>query len=480
MADVRRHWNGQIGEVPPAGAIRHPSRLLRELALWAAPVWATSVVGLLLGWWSPLAALGAAAIGTCFALPFAVVRRRVIENLVDLVESWPESFDREPPPPNNGIVDRGLVDALWRFFRWLRARAEREAATTALQARLLRVLPDPLFQIDGRGYIVTANRAAQERFGVELVGRPLRHVLRDPAILDAITLALDADLDSRLEVQEPKALGRRFQVEVLPVRIPDEAPLALLVLRERTSEHMTQRLMSDFVANVSHEIRTPLTAVRGFIETLQGPAKDDAKARERFLATMAAEADRMNRLVSELLVLSRVELMERERPEAVIDLVDVLHRAVASLQSQADAQGIALRLDLPGSPLKLRGDADQLLQVFLNLLDNALKYGGEGRPIDLACRRLEQAPPRAGRLAGFEAIGVDVVDRGDGIPQAAIPRLTERFFRVDTSRSRRLGGTGLGLAIVKHIVNRHQGHLAIDSTQGEGSRFTVYLPADLP
>ncbi|MFW5834649.1 MAG: sensor histidine kinase, partial [Pseudomonadota bacterium] len=245
-------------------------------------------------------------------------------------------------------------------------------------------------------------------------------------------------------------------------------------------EHMTQQMMSDFVANVSHEIRTPLTAVRGFIETLQGPARDDAKARDRFLATMASEADRMNRLVSELLILSRVELMERERPETVVDVVEILHRAHAALTSQLEASSAVVDLGLPDGPMPVRGDADQLLQVHLNLLDNAMKYGREGGPITLRCERLAQAPPRAGRLAGFEAVAVDVIDRGEGIPAAAIPRLTERFFRVDASRSRRLGGTGLGLAIVKHIVKRHQGHLAIDSVVGEGSRFTVYLPADVP
>ncbi len=476
VAEPSRATPPATAEFPPPRARRHPLRLLRELGLWAVPVWATLAVGLALGWWSPTAALGGALLGTALALPFAIVRRRLVEQLTDLVDSWPHSFDREPPSPRNWTVDRDLVRALWRFFRWLRARATREEATAALQERLMRVLPDPLFQIDGRGYVVTANRAAQARFGLELVGRPLRHVLRDPAILDAIALALDADLESRLEVQEPRALGRRFQVEVVPVRIPDQPPLALMVLRERTSEHMTQKLMSDFVANVSHEIRTPLTAVRGFIETLQGPAKDDAKARERFLATMAAEADRMNRLVAELLVLSRVELMERDRPETTVDMADIVERARADLATHADR----IQTELPPGPIPVQGDADQLLQVVLNLLDNALKYGGEAKPVQLRCQRLEQAPPRAGRLAGFEALALDVVDQGDGIPQAAIPRLTERFFRVDTSRSRRLGGTGLGLAIVKHIVNRHQGHLAIDSVQGEGSRFTIYLPADLP
>jgi two-component system, OmpR family, phosphate regulon sensor histidine kinase PhoR len=437
-------------------------------------------IGAVAGWWTPVAALGGLALSLVLALPLAVLRRRLIEELVDLVDGWPDALDREPPSAPTLLVDRGLVQALWRFFRWLQARAARDQATASFQARLLRVLPDPLLEVDARGYVRIANRAAQERFGVELQGRPLRHVLRIPEILDAVTLAFDADLESRVDVQEPRALGRRFQVEVLPVRIPEAPPRVLLVLRERTSEHMTQRLMSDFVANVSHEIRTPLTAVRGFIETLQGPARDDPVARERFLATMATEADRMNRLVSELLVLSRIELVERERPATVVDLVDLVGRAHANLATQAEHRGLAIDLHVPTLPVQVRGDADQLMQVFLNLIDNALKYGAEGKRIEVRCEVLEDAPPRAGRLAGLAARAVEVIDFGEGIPVDAVPRLTERFFRVDTSRSRRLGGTGLGLAIVKHIVNRHQGQLAIDSTLGAGSRFTVYLPADLP
>jgi two-component system, OmpR family, phosphate regulon sensor histidine kinase PhoR len=151
-----------------------------------------------------------------------------------------------------------------------------------------------------------------------------------------------------------------------------------------------------------------------------------------------------------------------------------------NLATQAEHRGLAIDLHVPTLPVQVRGDADQLMQVFLNLIDNALKYGAEGKRIEVRCEVLEEAPPRAGRLAGLAARAVEVIDFGEGIPVDAVPRLTERFFRVDTSRSRRLGGTGLGLAIVKHIVNRHQGQLAIDSTLGAGSRFTVYLPADLP
>lgn len=444
--------------------------------MWSVPAWATLGVGAALGWWTSGQAMGGMGVAVLFALPGAVARRRLVEELCDLVESWPQGLDREPPVKGGWVVDSRFVTSLWRFFRWLKSRAERDAAEEALQERLMEVLPDPLLQVNARGMIIFANRAALERHGPDLRGRPLRRVLRDPDLLAAVANALDADLASQLAIAEPRGIGRRFQVEVQPVRIPGQEPLALLVLRERTSEHLSQRMMSDFVANASHEIRTPLTAVRGIIETLRGPARDDAAARERFLATMAAEVERMGRLVGELMTLSRVELMELDRPQTPLDLKALLEAVRQVQEGVAADNGVELQLDVVDALPPVPGDGDQLQQVFTNLVDNALKYGASGKRVDVRAKLLPVAPPRASRLAGSPAVAVDVVDYGDGIPADALPRLTERFFRVDSSRSRRLGGTGLGLAIAKHIVSRHQGHLAIDSVLGEGSRFTVYLP----
>jgi two-component system phosphate regulon sensor histidine kinase PhoR len=237
-------------------------------------------------------------------------------------------------------------------------------------------------------------------------------------------------------------------------------------------------MMSDFVANASHEIRTPLTTVRGLIETLRGAARDDPKAGERFLATMASEAERMNRLVDELMTLSQVELMERDRPRRPVAVGDLLQAVRTSQDARAAAAGVALVVDVPERLPEIPGDPDQLHQVLANLIDNALKYGAGGERVELRARHHPTAPPRAGRLAGLAVVALEVVDHGEGIPPEAVPRLTERFFRVDTSRSRRLGGTGLGLAIVKHIVSRHRGHLAVESVLGEGSRFTVFLALD--
>jgi two-component system phosphate regulon sensor histidine kinase PhoR len=464
--------------VPRARARRHPGRLARELALWSAPGWAALVVGAGAGWWSWAAAGLGGLVVAVLATPLAVARRRFIEELCALVDSWPEGLEREPPTRGGWIVDGRFVAHLWRFFRWLKQRAERDAAEEALQERLMEVLPDPLLQVNPKGRVVYANRAATQRFGAELVERPLSRVIRDPDLLAAVTTALDADLASQLTIAEPRARGRRFQVEVLPVRIPGDAPRALLVLRERTSEHLSQRMVSDFVANASHEIRTPLTTVRGLIETLRGAAQKDPAASARFLATMAAEAERMNRLVDELMALSKVELMERDRPRAPVDLAELVEAVCSSQEARASAAGVRLVADVPDDLPAVPGDPDQLHQVLANLVDNALKYGSAGERVELNARVHAAAPPRAGRLAGLAAVALEVVDYGDGVPPETVPRLTERFFRVDTSRSRRLGGTGLGLAIVKHIVSRHRGHLAIESVLGEGSRFTVFLALD--
>jgi two-component system phosphate regulon sensor histidine kinase PhoR len=222
----------------------------------------------------------------------------------------------------------------------------------------------------------------------------------------------------------------------------------------------------DFVANVSHELRTPLTALMGFIETLKHAAKDDPRAREMFLGIMEHEAGRMNRLVRDLLQLSRVEAEERIRPKDEVELRALLVGVISSLQGLAERAGG--RVELAGDPFTVPGDADQLVQVFTNLIENALKYGKAGQVV-----RVSLTPEDTVR---GPAVKVEVADEGEGIDPVHLPRLTERFYRVDSHRSREMGGTGLGLAIVKHIVSRHRGFLRIESEPGEGSRFSVVLP----
>ena len=292
------------------------------------------------------------------------------------------------------------------------------------------------------------------------------------------TSALAEHGEAQLTLQLPGPPSRAFGVEIVPVQLR-RATAALIGLRELTEQLMIERMRSDFVANASHELRTPLAALSGFIETLAGPARDDPDARERFLETMAAEAARMTRLVNDLLSLSRIEPSEHQPPSDRVDssiaCLETVVRHAAGVRRGAATSSLDQRW--PDQLPAIAGDRDQLIQLLTNLIDNAIKYGGEGGRVTIACEHLAAAPHGAGPLSGRPAVRVVVEDRGPGIAREHLPRVTERFFRVDPARSRQLGGTGLGLAIVKHIVRRHRGHLAIDSELGRGTTVTVYLPA---
>jgi two-component system phosphate regulon sensor histidine kinase PhoR len=331
------------------------------------------------------------------------------------------------------------------------------------------VIPVPCAHIGADGRIMAINPGLAALFGPEIVGRHYITAFRQPALVDRIEAVV-----TERRVAEAQYLGRAggrntsYKVTISPLA----AGQGLMIFFEDLThlEEAGER-RSEFVANVSHELRTPLTAIAGFIETLRGPASDDAEARERFLEIMAREAGRMNRLVDDLLSLARVEDVERMRPEAEVDVAALLQRAVAGLAPQAEARAVRLVLRGCDAPAPAPGDPDQLTQVFTNLIENAIKYGREGGPVEIALDRLDEAP-----LLRGPGLRITVRDEGEGIDARHLGRLTERFYRVDTHRSRGMGGTGLGLAIVKHIVNRHRGRLRVTSDLGRGSVFTVILP----
>lgn len=332
---------------------------------------------------------------------------------------------------------------------------------------ILRGVPDPMIVIGADGLITDMNPAARGLFGDWALGRDHGAVLRQPPVLAAIAAVLGGEGEGHADFTRTQR-GRDVLYRVTITRLTEGA--GLLHFADVTHIGEAEEMRRGFVANVSHELRSPLTALMGFIETLRGPARDDPEARMRFLDIMEEEAQRMNRLVSDLLSLARVEGTERQRPAHPVDLRGVLEGVAATLKGQAEAQGSKLEITgETGGPIP--GDRDQLTQVFVNLTENALKYGGPNRPVTLALSEAAAGP-------GFRHphLRVDVIDRGAGIEPAHLPRLTERFYRVDSHRSRAMGGTGLGLAIVKHILNRHQGKLTIRSRTGEGSVFSVFLP----
>jgi two-component system phosphate regulon sensor histidine kinase PhoR len=230
-----------------------------------------------------------------------------------------------------------------------------------------------------------------------------------------------------------------------------------------------EEMRADFVANASHELRTPLAALSGFIDTLRGAAQNDPAAQEKFLPIMQAQATRMARLIDDLLSLSRIELNAHRRPESPVDVVPLVRQVVDGLQTLARDRGVTISIDGPAGPQQVLGDRDELLRVFENLIENALKYGANGKRVDVTIARGEASD-------GTSELRVAVRDFGPGIAPEHLPRLTERFYRVDVVDSRAQGGTGLGLALVKHILNRHGGRLSIASTRGAGATFTAHLP----
>jgi len=360
----------------------------------------------------------------------------------------------------------------------LKAVPEAQASSAALSyaQSVIDVIPDALVLLDGNRRVVEANTAARELFGVRLVGRDFSQVLRHPSAVEAMDQVLASSTVSREEITLLSPGERHFMLAALPIADKaaggEAAPAMAIALHEITTLKRSEQLRADFVANASHELRTPLASVIGFIETLQGPAKGDPAAQERFLEIMAQESARMARLIDDLLSLSRIELDEHVVPSDSVDMSHVVDGVVEALSLAARDREMSIAVDLDAGMPPVIGDADQLTQVFQNLIDNAIKYGRAGSTIRIGGKVVERLPETGG-----PGVAVKVTNDGEGIAREHLPRLTDRFYRVDPARSRKKGGTGLGLAIVKHIVNRHRGRMLFESELGVGTTVTVYLPA---
>jgi two-component system phosphate regulon sensor histidine kinase PhoR len=334
-------------------------------------------------------------------------------------------------------------------------------------------LADPCLILDRRSVVVHANAAAHRQYPSVGNGNPITFFMRNPELVQAIDLAMRTAAVSTIELHETVPSETWDKVVVSPLRRPDQEWFAdddrqlVVTFQSLTELKRVDALRSDFIANASHELRTPLASLLGFIDTLLGPAARDATAREKFLGIMRGQAERMSKLIDDLLSLSRIEMHQHVRPTGSIDLAGLLREVREGLMMQAKAADVEIRLNLFEGPATTTGDRGQLYEVFENLLDNAVKYGAGGKFVEVSL-----AP--AGR-PDFEH-QVTVIDHGPGVQPEHVPRLTERFYRIDADVSRKKKGTGLGLAIVKHIVNRHRGQLTIRSKPGEGMRVDVFLP----
>lgn len=333
---------------------------------------------------------------------------------------------------------------------------------------LVRALPEAALLLDARGTVLAANTAAVGLLASVRVGDPVSFAVRVPEVLEALRASVADGTARRIEFAERVPLDRWLRADIVPIRpglLREGAPIEAVLLSfvDLTPQRRVEQMRVDFVANASHELRTPLASLSGFIETLQGPARNDANARERFLKIMNEQARRMSRLIDDLLSLSRIELNAHLRPEAAVDLAAVVGHVREALAPLGRERGVDILFTPPAEPVEVRGDRDELIRVFENLVENALKYGGTGGRVEITVAR-----------EGTDAVAT-VRDFGPGIAPEHVPRLTERFYRVDTAHSREQGGTGLGLAIVKHIVARHRGKMGIESTPGVGSTFSVRL-----
>jgi two-component system phosphate regulon sensor histidine kinase PhoR len=339
-------------------------------------------------------------------------------------------------------------------------------------------MPDPAVLLDRAGRVIHLNSAAAQLAPALRKSELAQFALRSPEIISALREAIATTETRRATYLDHVPVDRWMELIITPVPVPTPfggtEKCMLMTFHDQTPLRRVEEMRADFVANASHELRTPLAALSGFIDTLQGPAKDDAKARERFLGIMHTQATRMARLIDDLLSLSRVELSAHVRPDTLADIVPIIRQVVDGLEPLARERQVAVDIDLPETPVQIAGDREELLRLFENLVENALKYGASGGKVVVSLISATSGE-------GAPEVRVMVRDFGPGIAPEHLPRLTERFYRVDVGDSRAQGGTGLGLSLVKHILNRHRGRLLIESVPKNGATFTACFPqAKLP
>jgi two-component system phosphate regulon sensor histidine kinase PhoR len=396
---------------------------------------------------------------------------------------------------NGRSAGQGLSLAARVALAWRALRGETANGAVAAVAEVIRppaarhpqaALIEALFNgmhgaaivLDREGRVIAFNGEAASIAPALRHGEPALISLRMPALVDAIRRAGKRREPQRVEFFERVPTDRWFEAFVAPVKPPGErtGDLVLLTFNDLTPLRRVEQMRADFIANASHELRTPLAALLGFIETLQGPAKNDVGAREKFLAIMQQQATRMARLIDDLLSLSRLELNAHLQPNTAIELAPIVRQVVDGLMMLARDREVDINVSAPQNPLAVLGDRDELIRALENLVENALKYGAAGKRVDITLARGQTR-------AGAPEVRIAVRDFGPGIAPEHLPRLTERFYRVDVSDSRAQGGTGLGLALVKHVLNRHGGRLTIESTLGAGAAFMMHLPlssAEIP
>lgn len=417
--------------------------------------------------------LSVMAISAIFVLPFLSNISALTHYVNDLAQ------DKRVRAPDLSFLSNvgALSGSLSHLQRsWENKRQEMETVITEREI-LVDTLPDILIMTNDDKMIVRTNRAARNIFGQNLAHRHLYDIIPNQALMNAITSVIEDLRGQEMEFHLPEPIMKDFQAIIERFPIPSEGGISIVItLTDITQQKRIQHMRADFVANASHEIRTPLASIIGFIETLRGPAKDDPAARDEFLKVMADQAERMSKLVNDLLSLSKIEMNAHASPTSKVDFLRIVRAEKQHFEWHSKQKNVTIRMKLNDTLPFTRGEEEELAQVVRNLIGNAVKYTNPDTEVVLTARLTSELPndPIFRNLS--RAILFSVQDHGEGIAKEHLPRLTERFYRVDTARTRKVGGTGLGLAIVKHVLNRHQGLLTIDSELGQGSTFNVYLP----
>ncbi len=414
----------------------------------SSQAWPLAIVGALFIVLGP--ALGSFSSAFAFALVASVIMATGGDALEAAAKRNANELAASAGGSDDGSGSRRPDDAAWR--------------------QIIDALPDAAIALDGGGMVLHHNALAKHLFPRLRSGQSLGLTLRHPQLVDAIA-DVDRTSEQRIvQINDRVPVERRIEVTVSRLarsRTSRPAPDVLLICRDLSEQDRLAQMRADFIANASHELRTPLASLRGYVETLQGPARNDQPAREKFLGIMASQAARMTRLIDDLLSLSRVEMRVHLPPKGTVDLREVAGYVAQTLDPLARDMKITISVMGVSRPARVRGEREELVQVVQNLVQNAIKYGHEGGKVEISVSRVEEGHPPVQRVL------LAVADDGPGIAAQHLPRLTERFYRADVATSRDKGGTGLGLAIVKHIVLRHQGDLRIASVVGQGSTFSI-------
>lgn len=397
-----------------------------------------------------------------------------LQNLAQYTHKLAQDEDVSEMPRIGSENDESarIIAAINQMRNIWATRTEKLEAQTLSDTAVLDSLPDPLLMLDEHGVVAGANFAAREFLGFDLRGKKLAELIDDKALLTAAGRILDKK--SKKEMLELLLKQKVFNVKI--ERLPAAAKsgtVGVVALYNMTAQKQLEQMQADFVANASHELRTPLSVLSGFIETLQGAAKDDPKAQEEFLRIMSLQAQRMSKLIESLLSLSRIQMNEHSKPSDPVDVCDVLNNVRIVLESKAEKHDMQIVLKACPPEAPVLGNAGELMQVFQNITDNAIKYGRKGSVITVSCRMENNMD--FPQIPSARLFAVSVHNKGDPIPAEYLPRLSERFYRVEATKNKAVG-TGLGLAIVQQILKRHNGAFAVRSSAEEGTVFTVYLP----